>query len=396
MNIAEFDIKKYDEILSRGLSNGVGNPEGKMCIEAAVCATIGLPHSDDPKCVSPAVRQFKIRLNDAAWSSPSARAKGLRDLGIAQLGSLGVVDGVEFARRITKKTIQRILPPLLRSLKTQECDAAATRCETEGTADAANAAVMAANAAAARAAVRAANAAVMAANAADAAYVAKYANNDTYLLISAALALETLRELGSPGCALLEENEMSEQIKLMPCPCGAEATFRKWVAVSEELTGWGAIKCANEDCGWHVEARNEAAAAAMWNKREGVNVKADQTAREAFREKAFLAALTGFYAAHPFASKKKDVSDGFFREAFHNEALMSVTKSLAIYDRWQADKATAEVKTELVKCEECDCAKPIEDLNLDGYCENCTTRERASRRYQGDSRRHQGVEVRPA
>jgi len=50
---------------------------------------------------------FKIRLNDARWSSPTARATGLRDLGIAQLGSLGVVKDTEFVKLMAEKTIRR-------------------------------------------------------------------------------------------------------------------------------------------------------------------------------------------------------------------------------------------------------------------------------------------------
>jgi hypothetical protein len=47
-----------------------------MCVEAAVCYALGLPHSDNPPCVGYAVRQYKIRLNDSNWSSNEARAKG--------------------------------------------------------------------------------------------------------------------------------------------------------------------------------------------------------------------------------------------------------------------------------------------------------------------------------
>ena len=54
-----------------GLVSGVGTPiPGQMCVEAAVCYALGLPHSDDPLCVSRALREFKIRLNDANWSTP--------------------------------------------------------------------------------------------------------------------------------------------------------------------------------------------------------------------------------------------------------------------------------------------------------------------------------------
>ena len=93
-------IARFDEAVSRVFSYGVGARDGQMCVEAAVCYALDLPHGDDPGCVAESVRRFKIRLNDASWSSPRARADGLRDLGIAQLGSRGVVDELGFARRV--------------------------------------------------------------------------------------------------------------------------------------------------------------------------------------------------------------------------------------------------------------------------------------------------------
>jgi len=142
----EFDVEKYDTILARGLSHGLGEAGGQVCIEAAICEVLGLGHSDDPKCVSAAVRRFKISLNDSNWSSPEARAKGLRELGIAQLGSLGIVYDTDAAR--------------------------------------------------AAYAARAADAARAAADSAA-------ADSDSYLRLAADLALEVLRELKSPGCELL-------------------------------------------------------------------------------------------------------------------------------------------------------------------------------------------------
>ena len=114
--VEDFDVKQFDSILSRGLSGGLGRRDSQMCIETAICTVLNLPHGDDPKCVSNAVRLFKISLNDAPWSSPKARAKGLRNLGLAQLGSLGVVDDVEFVVRLSKKIISSLLPKLFRAV----------------------------------------------------------------------------------------------------------------------------------------------------------------------------------------------------------------------------------------------------------------------------------------
>jgi hypothetical protein len=144
----------------------------------------------------------------------------LRDLGIAQLGSLGSINSKEFSRRLAEKTIRVLIPVLFRDLfpNNKELLAVADRCEKEGTKNAAYVAAYAAYAAdaanAAYVAVEAAYAAAYVANAADAAYAAANAANaadaaanaadaDKYLNLSAKLALEVLREMQSPGVALL-------------------------------------------------------------------------------------------------------------------------------------------------------------------------------------------------
>jgi hypothetical protein len=222
--VAAFDVAKFDAILARGLSSGVGERSGQMCIEAAICAVLDLPHDDDPGCVAPAVRAFKIKLNDGRWSSPAARAKGLRELGLAQLGSAGTITDEQFTDLLAERTIRVLIPRLFRTIlvKHPDCLAAAERCEKEGTVYAAYAAYAAADAAyaaadAAYAAAYTADAAraVCAADAAYAAACAAYAAAytacaadaaraaDEYLLLSAQIALDVLAELKSPGCALL-------------------------------------------------------------------------------------------------------------------------------------------------------------------------------------------------
>ena len=243
--VSTFPVAQYDEILARGLSNGLGSREiwnseteqhepGQVCIEAAICQALGLPHGDDPGCVASAVRDFKIALNDKNWSSPTARAAGLRNLGLAQLGSLRVVDDTEFTQLLAKKTISILIPMLFRQIfpNNVELLIAVDRCEKEGSkesayaaanavfaanaANATNAAVFAANAAnaAAYAAYAAANAANAAANAANAANAAAYAAANAYLILSANLALETLRELNSPGIALLNQTVTQKENRL--------------------------------------------------------------------------------------------------------------------------------------------------------------------------------------
>ena len=88
IEITETVARKVLEVVDAGLVKGLGTAKpGSMCVEAAVCYAMGLPHGDNPSCVARSLRSLKIRLNDSAWSSNEARAKGLRRLAVAQLGS---------------------------------------------------------------------------------------------------------------------------------------------------------------------------------------------------------------------------------------------------------------------------------------------------------------------
>jgi len=102
--------RKIVELLKHGLTSGVGRPEpGQMCVEAAVCYAMGLPHGDDPKCVGKAVRAFKIQLNDCAWPDEMARAEGMKRLAVAQLGS-DALDQMAFGKLMHLRGIQKVLP----------------------------------------------------------------------------------------------------------------------------------------------------------------------------------------------------------------------------------------------------------------------------------------------
>ncbi len=211
-------VTKLDELLARGLKSGNGTAGGRMCIEEAICLAMGEPFSDRPTCVDSAVREYSMRLNDSKWSSAEARAAGMRDLAIAQLGSNGVVSAPAFMVRLAELTIRELLPALFRSLPnaTPAMLAAADRGEAEGTA---TAAIAAAIAAAQYAAAYAANSAqytaaansAYAAAATDAAAAAAASvarsyvayGGDRFLLLSASLAVRVLRELKSPGAELL-------------------------------------------------------------------------------------------------------------------------------------------------------------------------------------------------
>ena len=59
LTITDELVQKIRTTVDAGLSHGLGRPEpGQMCVEAAVCYALGLPHTDEPMCVGSAVRAF--------------------------------------------------------------------------------------------------------------------------------------------------------------------------------------------------------------------------------------------------------------------------------------------------------------------------------------------------
>jgi len=51
MILTKEQVNEYHRILDAGLSRGLGERGNPICIEAAICQTLGLPHGDDPGCV---------------------------------------------------------------------------------------------------------------------------------------------------------------------------------------------------------------------------------------------------------------------------------------------------------------------------------------------------------
>lgn len=117
-NVKTFDVKKFDKLLKPGLCRGTH--KGNMfCIEAAVSIVLGESEEDDPdyhpSCVARHINEFKVDLNDRNWSTPQARAKGLRDLGLAQLGSVKFRSD-EFDQMMIDVVKERIICPKIAQL----------------------------------------------------------------------------------------------------------------------------------------------------------------------------------------------------------------------------------------------------------------------------------------
>src|SRR5271166_1721300 len=175
-----------------GLTYGLGNnTPGEMCVEAAVCYALGLPHGDDPKCVASSLRILKINLNDSTyWGSIDNRAKGLRKLAILQLGTMGRLDETTFASKLVMLLINKYLPQVLKRInlieEAKSCEKASNIKEAKAAAyyaaDYAAAAARAAAANAAAAVVYIAKA-VAATNADAAEVLAEFAEDVSSILI---------------------------------------------------------------------------------------------------------------------------------------------------------------------------------------------------------------------
>ena len=109
--ITEPLVRKLLATVDVGLVRGLGSPEpGKMCVEAAISFALGEKHSDGPSCVDSVVRAGKVVLNDCAWSSNMARARGMRKVAIAQLGSKDTINYLKYARLLAQYTLAEIVP----------------------------------------------------------------------------------------------------------------------------------------------------------------------------------------------------------------------------------------------------------------------------------------------
>jgi len=110
-------VNKIDSLLDKGVTCGFSeDPKpGSMCLEQVICYALGERVTDKPSCVGYEVRDFVILLNDKAWSSPSARAEGMRELAIAQLGS-NSLNQYEFREKLCFAVITKLLPAMVRDL----------------------------------------------------------------------------------------------------------------------------------------------------------------------------------------------------------------------------------------------------------------------------------------
>ncbi len=98
-----------------GLCLHQGNGRTEFCAEQLVAAASGEPPTDHPECVDRDVASFGRKLNDVVqWGDPVQRGRGMRDFLVAQLGSRGRVDPAAFRARVTERVTREVVPGLLR------------------------------------------------------------------------------------------------------------------------------------------------------------------------------------------------------------------------------------------------------------------------------------------
>lgn len=222
MTVTKEIAQKVLETVQAGLVQGLGKPiPGQMCVEAAVCYAYGLPHSDNPPCVGPDVRGFKIVLNDCPrWGSSAARAKGMLRLAIAQLGSVEI-DQDKFKAIVARETIKQIVPIAFENAAryipkhADKLRNAGKRCADEGTSQVALDAMRVIDQITAEDDVERGHALYLALVVAEtlstrtcAAHAAVYTTRNSsdpiqVLTLSAEIAVQALIELKSPGCQFL-------------------------------------------------------------------------------------------------------------------------------------------------------------------------------------------------
>jgi hypothetical protein len=260
VEITEAMAAKVLEVVDCGLSHGLGKPEpGYLCVEAAVAYAMGEGHTDKPSCVAPAVRHLKIVLNDAKWwQSNESRAKGLRRLALAQLGTVGTLDEREFAERVSLVAVRVMVPRALRyaaechpdaehraklEAAAKECEKADNQSASEASLAAAWSAALAAAAAAASsesaaaAARAAARAAAWAAGSSESAWSsAAWASSAESAAWAAAWASESAA--AAARAARAAEQELcffAEQVVQVLVEMGAPGT--KWLFLTETEGG---------------------------------------------------------------------------------------------------------------------------------------------------------------
>lgn len=96
-------VKLLLKVIDPGLVGGTIGERipGSMCVEAAVAYAMGEKHSDDPSCVDDYLRDFKICMNDdLVYKTGRDRARALRRIAVAQLGTKGNFDRPAFIKHL--------------------------------------------------------------------------------------------------------------------------------------------------------------------------------------------------------------------------------------------------------------------------------------------------------
>ena len=175
---------------------GMGNRDAKeLCVMSLAALIANEPHTDHPVCACPVLTAVAVQLNDGLWwASDDERTVALKPLAAKLVGTRGT-DALALRRAdVFVNLALRVWTPraldYAASIHPIEMHCEVLREHASKLRGSPTAAHAHADADAAYAAAAAAYAAV--------------ATSDKYLLLSASLALEVLRELKSPGVEWIE------------------------------------------------------------------------------------------------------------------------------------------------------------------------------------------------
>jgi len=112
-----FNKEKYDELLAKGLMDGLGD-EGGTCIEGAVALALGEHLNAFPRCVARELSRIGIQINDYHWESNASRADAMYKFGLAQLGTRNpandtTINIAEFTKKLKDYIISKYIVDLV-------------------------------------------------------------------------------------------------------------------------------------------------------------------------------------------------------------------------------------------------------------------------------------------
>lgn len=116
------DAAIYEAGLAKGLRSGSASGEDKSLPTFPQALALALGVTEDKAqaalSASPALYAHAVQLSRLGWSSPTARASGLHDLGLALAGT-ATLDDAALMASLAKQLVTGLVPAAIRRIKTK-------------------------------------------------------------------------------------------------------------------------------------------------------------------------------------------------------------------------------------------------------------------------------------